>query len=347
VVDLACVIHVHSQFSDGTATVPEIVDAARAAGADVVLLTDHDSLEARRRGLEGWYREQLLLVGHEVTTRVGHLLVFGLEEEVDHQGRSEVEICAEVDARHGLAFAAHPFSEGGLIPSIVRPHPWRALEECTSCGIELWSLMTDTAERWRTPGQALRFMRDPLASLDGPPPEHLARWDRLCALRRVPAIGGLDAHQTGLRLGRIVISPMPHARYFQLLRTHVLLEDPLSHELRVDRAAVYQALRAGSCYLALDGIASARGFDFCARGTDGDRAAMGSEVQAGQRWSMSTSVPRPALVRLVRNGRAVAERHGLTLEHETDEPGVYRVEARIADGERPRLWIVSNPIYIR
>lgn len=345
-VDLACVIHVHSRFSDGTASVPEIVDAAKAAGAGAVLLTDHDSLEAARQDLEGWHGEVLLLVGHEVTTARGHLLVFGLEQEIEHRGRSELEICAEVAARHGLAFAAHPFSEGGVIPSIVRPHPWGALEECESCGIELWSLVTDTAERWRTPMQALRFLLDPLARLDGPPTEHLAQWDRLCRHRRVPAIGGLDAHQTGLRLGRIVLSPMPHERYFKLLRTHVLLADPPVHDLRLDRAAVYDALQEGRCFLAVDAIAPAGGFNFCARGSCGQLAAMGNEVSAGH-WSLSASLPRPALVRLVHNGRAVVERHGLTLRHETDEPGVYRVEARITDGERPRLWIVSNPIYIR
>ena len=51
--DLACVVHLHSLYSDGTGTVPEIARAARASGVDVVLLTDHDTLEARRRGEEG------------------------------------------------------------------------------------------------------------------------------------------------------------------------------------------------------------------------------------------------------------------------------------------------------
>ena len=124
-IDLACVIHVHSRFSDGTATVPEIVESAKAGGADAVLLTDHDPLEAAHRGLEGWHGELLLLVGHEVTTRHGHLLVFGVEEEIEHEGRSEVQLCAEVEARRGVAFAAHPFSEGRVLPSIIRPHPFR------------------------------------------------------------------------------------------------------------------------------------------------------------------------------------------------------------------------------
>ena len=85
---LACVAHVHSTYSDGTATVAELVDAARTVGADCVLLTDHDTLEARRRGEEGWRGGVLLLVGHEVSPKGGHLLVFGVDQEIAHAGRT-------------------------------------------------------------------------------------------------------------------------------------------------------------------------------------------------------------------------------------------------------------------
>ena len=90
---LACVAHVHSTYSDGTATVAELVQTAQEAGADCLLLTDHDTLEARRHGEEGWRGSVLVLVGHEVSPKGGHLLVFGLDEEIPHQGRTEREIC--------------------------------------------------------------------------------------------------------------------------------------------------------------------------------------------------------------------------------------------------------------
>lgn len=345
-IDLACLIHVHSTFSDGTATVPEIVEAAAAAGADVVLLTDHDSLEAARQGFEGWHGRVLLLVGHEVTTRRGHLLAFGLEREIQHQGMSEVEICNAVQARGGFGFAAHPFSRGGVVPSIIRPHPWSAVEECRSLGIELWSLVTDAAERWRSPGAALRFLRHPEASLDGPPHEHFARWDRLCAQRRVPAIGGLDAHQSGFRIGGKVLSPMPHKRYFGLLRTHVLVDTPPSGELAADREAVYGALRQGRCYLAADALAPSSGFQFWGQDSHGTTVTMGSEAGTG-RWTLQSRAPRSASLRLLCDGRPVAETRGRSLDYQACQPGAYRVEASVSEGGRQRPWIVSNPIYLR
>jgi predicted metal-dependent phosphoesterase TrpH len=112
VIDVSAIMHVHSTYSDGTATVPELLDAARDAGAGVLVLTDHDTLQARRDGWQGWHDGVLLVVGHEISPRGGHLLALGTPTEVAHAGRAEAELCREVAAVGGLAIAAHPFSEG-------------------------------------------------------------------------------------------------------------------------------------------------------------------------------------------------------------------------------------------
>lgn len=344
--DLACVVHVHSTFSDGTATVGEIVESARAAGADCVLLTDHDSLEARRRGLEGWHGDVLLLVGHEVSPWVGHYLVFGLDEEIDHRGMSEPEIAAAVRRGGAIGFAAHPFSDGSRMSRrIGRPHPWRALEGDDYTGIELWSLVTEAAEAWRTPLEAIGFMRRPEAAMAGPPARNLAAWDRICARRRCVAIGGLDAHQTGFRIRDRVISPFPNERFFRLLRTHVLWEGRTG-DGAVDRERLYAALRRGSCYLGVDALGSPKGFRYWAEGPQGE-LAMGAEGRAGD-WTLRAELPRTARVRLICDGREVLSLDGArTVSHSAHGAGVWRLEASLESGGRERTWIVSNPIYLR
>ena len=343
---LSCVVHVHSRYSDGTATVPEILAAAQANGVDAVLLTDHDSLEAQRAGWEGWHGSVLLLVGHEISPRAGHFLAFGLDDEIAHDGLREEEICRAVEERGGFGFAAHPFSEGSRMSALIgRPHPWRAIEHCPSAGIEVWSLVTDAAEAWRTPGEAIAFLRDPRRVLDGPPARHLARWDALCARRRVPAIGGLDAHQTGLRLRGRVLSPLPHERYFGYLHTYVLCDERPNGELAHDRAQVYGALREGRSYLALDAFGAARGFSFWAE-RDGETLAPGGESRAGG-WRLRAEAPAACRLRLVRDGGPAFEAEGREAAFATAGPGVYRVEARIEAEGRKRTWIVSNPIYLR
>jgi hypothetical protein len=343
---LSCVIHLHSTYSDGTATVPELIEAGKAAGRDVVLLTDHDTLGARRDGWEGWHGSLLLGVGVEVSPRGGHYLAFGLDGEIEHEGVPEHELPGAVAAAGGFGFVAHPFSIGSQIsPRFGRRHAWTDLDRDDIAGIELWSLTTDIAERWTSARDAIRYMRAPERQLDGPPPHHLEAWDRLCERRRVAAIGGLDTHQHGFRIRGRMLSPMPNARYFRLLATYALLRDEPTGDGEVGLAALYEALREGRAYIGVDGLAPARGFDFRATGPGGV-AHMGEEHQAGD-WVMRARAPDESRIVLIRSGAEIAATWGTSLEHEVSEPGVYRVEARLPVDGREQRWILSNPIYLR
>ena len=184
-----------------------------------------------------------------------------------------------------------------------------------------------------------------MRTLSGPPARHLEIWDLLCLRRRVPAIGGLDAHQRGVRIRGRVRSPMPNARYFAMLQTHVLLPSAPAGDLAADRIAVNEALREGRCYLSFEALAPGRGFRFWAE-SDAGTAPMGARVQPG-RWTMRAVAPRPARLRLLRDGVPVHKAEGDRLEQRIDKDGAYRVEARLLDDERGRLWLVSNPVYVR
>jgi hypothetical protein len=342
--DLACVVHLHSTYSDGTGTVRQIAKAGRRAGADVVLLTDHDTLAAARSGEEGWYGDVLLLVGEEVSPRRGnHYLAFGLEEEIDHSQLDAAGICRAVRAAGGFGFAAHPFSHGSeRFKRAGTGMPFDALDCEALDGIELWSFVTDTGESVRSVGEMVRFVATPGRVLDHPPRRNMDAWDELCRTRRVVAIGGLDAHQFGKRIGPVVpLRIMGYHRSFRYIRTHVLCEAAPTGELKRDREAVYDALRSGRCYIAVDSIAPARGFTF-----EADDLPMGAEAPAARR-KLTARTPSDAKLRLLRDGREIAGATGRTLEAEVEEPGVYRVEALRDKHGRERTWILSNPIYLR
>jgi hypothetical protein len=348
--DVSCVVHVHSTYSDGTATVPELLDAARGAGVDAVLLTDHDTLGAGRDGWEGMHQGVLLLVGTEVSPKQGHYLAFGVAGKIRHAGRTPGEIAAAVRAAGGLGFAAHPFSEGGrlLVPALARrivlPHGWPALEDPEAYdGLELWSLTTDAAEGWRTPADAWRWLRDPEAAVaQGPPSRHLRRWDELSARRRVPAIGGLDGHAPGIRLRGRVRSPLSHARTFSLLRTHVICKRPLSGALDEDRATVLDALRAGAVWISCPFVAPADGARLWAERGDGTAIAMGAEAPAGP-GVLRVRLPEAAHITVVRDGVPVHDADGARVDLDIERPGAYRIEARIGG----RVWLISNPVHLR
>ena len=348
--DASCVVHVHSTYSDGTATVGELLAAARRAAADVVVLTDHDSLRARRDGWEGWHDGVFLLVGTEVSPKHGHYLALGVDHEIPHVGRPALEIAAAVRAAGGVGFAAHPFSEGGhmlfapLARRVVLPHGWPALDDGGCDGIELWSLTTDAAEGWRTPGEAWRWLRDPHAAVaHGPPVHHLRRWDDLSARRRMPAIGGLDGHAPGIRIRGRVRSPLSHELTFDLLRTHLLCERTLTGDAEADRATLLSALRAGSAWLTCPCVAPAHGARLWAERSDGRIIPMGGEATASGHAVLRVRLPREADVVVLRCGAAIHREFAATVDLPVDGPGVYRVEARVD----ARLWLLSNAVHLR
>lgn len=73
---------------------------------------------------------------------------------------------------------------------------------------------------------------------------------------------------------------------------------------------------------------------------------MGEEGQAGD-WTLRARLPRPARVRLLQDGQEIASLDGPVLARRVEEPGVYRVEARLHAHGRERTWVMSNPVYLR
>jgi hypothetical protein len=271
--------------------------------------------------------------------------VFGADSEISWR-QEGAGVVADAAAAGALAFAAHPFSSGSeRFRRIGDGMPHTAVDAQGLTGIELWSFVTDTAEHIRSVREGLLFAAAPLRVVDHPPSRNMIEWDRLCRSRRVVAVGGLDAHQIGVRVhGRVPLRLMGYARSFRHLRTHVLCSSEPTGSLLEDRALVYDALRAGSCYLAMDSVAPARGFQFWASGPA--VVPMGGEAAfAGQ--ELHVRVPRPAELRLLRDGAVVAAESGSTLDRVAAGPGVYRVEARLPWGGREHTWIVSNPVYLR
>lgn len=80
-------LHTHSAASDGTDPPGELVRAAKAAGLDVVALTDHDTAA-------GWAEAE------QVAEQVGMILVQGMEISTRHQGRDVHLLAYLLDPTH-------------------------------------------------------------------------------------------------------------------------------------------------------------------------------------------------------------------------------------------------------
>ena len=344
--DLACVVHLHSTYSDGTGTVPEIARAGGAPGRTSCCSPTTTRSRRKRNGEEGWYGDVLLLVGEEVSPRRrNHYLAFGIDEEIDHTQLDAAGICAAVRDAGGFGFAAHPFSRGSERFKRAGPGmPFDALDSDALDGIELWSFVTDTGESLRSVAEVLRFLVAPGRALDAPARAQPARLGRALPRRAAwSAIGGLDAHQFGKRIGPVVpLRLMGYHRSFRYLRTHVLCERAADRRARPrPRAGLRGAARRALLHRGRLDRPGARLSLRGGRPADGRRGARRAAHAERAHARSTRSCACCATAR--RSPSAPAARWSTKVE----APGVYRVEALRRSKGRERTWILSNPIYLR
>ena len=122
-------MHLHSLYSDGTATVAAILEhVERHTDLDVIAITDHEridgALRAARLHATGDYSFDLV-VGEEITTRRGHVLALFITERLPALRPLE-ETLAAIHAAGGVAIAAHPLAP---VPLSVGARTLRAVRD--------------------------------------------------------------------------------------------------------------------------------------------------------------------------------------------------------------------------
>jgi predicted metal-dependent phosphoesterase TrpH len=207
-------LHVHSVVSpDSSATLEAIVDAVVTSGIQGFALTDHNSLQGHRdlaRLLDRFPRH-LFVPGVEVSTREGHLLVYGVDQLPPIRNPLS-ETIEWVEGHGGVSVLAHPLRWAhGVGAAIARRAKVSAIETVNGHNPELVNARAELIAARRgiattggsdahealSVGRAVTEFRDEVGSVD----------DVLQAIRRgqVRASGrslsGVDRVRLGLRTG--------------------------------------------------------------------------------------------------------------------------------------------------
>ena len=104
---------------------------------------------------------------------------------------------------------------------------------------------------------------------------------------------------------------MSYRRSFRYLHTHLLLDRSPTGDVAVDRDIFYRALRDGRAYICRESLAPAHGFRFWCDGAA--PLTMGEEAVSGNgKRAMRVELPRPARIRLLRDGEEVAHQENAT-----------------------------------
>ena len=333
-------VHMHTTESDGTKTLEEVIAIGQTADLDFMMFTDHMNLNNRDRGGEGWYDKTLILIGYEHNDPkdAHHYLIFNSPVVYpSHMSAKEYVAAGAADGAFGIL--AHPDEVRSRMPKYP-PYPWLDWTVDGFSGIELWNQMSEWMETL-TPYNKLPMVFSPRKSMIAPTDRILRTWDELNMKRPVVGIASVDAHAFPVKIGPFTIELFPYKVHFRCIRTHLVLDQPLSENFATARDEFYKAMRECRVFLSNYRWGDASDFQFVALCGD-QKVSCGGYLPSPNKCSLRVSVPHHADLRLIRNGKEILRRMGNSLEHHVTAPGVYRVEA----WRGRRAWILSNHIRI-
>jgi hypothetical protein len=372
------IMHSHSALShDCDVPFREILGVLKSTGLDFICLSDHcgngrADFSVQWRGL---YDGKLFIPGFEMKEGI---MPFGVAAGVVLSNRTEAGTLArQIVENGGVLFYAHPEEPRTWDrPELSGMEIYNIHRDFKVRGRSLLGLLPDLLlSQGRYPEQVLRliFKR---------PTPFLERWDDLSRRRHLTGIAGNDCHQNvGLRgvctfldrvrledtspktlaefelswwsrpLLRACFGPLepgrrlfewrldPYERLARFVNTHVLATE-------LTEPAVLEALRAGRAFIGFDMIADSAGFLWLAE-NQGGKAVMGESLPFSGGTRLRARAPLPCRFTVLRDGKAVCQQEGRSLEWKPPGGGKYRIEAELKVLDQWVPWVYANPIELR
>lgn len=374
-------LHVHSAFShDSRGKIEEIVAAAKLAGTQIVMFNEHpaDHYDFFRDGHRGLVDGVLLIPGAEMKG----FLAFPTRSL---RGETEIpsqEFANLIQSDAGMIFLSHleermDWAIDGLTG--VEIYNTHAIFKNQS---RLLKTMRNPLWWVQAADLFQRYPQESFSAVHDYPADYLRRWDELCQQAPHTGVSANDAHQNvGIvvrRTGKDKVR-IEDALGEKLLEVDLAVyraikaipkeaeedEEAILMELRLDPyenslrhvgthllmreltpEAACEALKSGRAFVAFDGFADSKSFDYCLR-AGSERSEMGSSLTYREGMQLSAAAPLPVEWRLIRNGEEAWTGNGSSFTFDVKQAGVYRTEAWLDVAGERRPWILSNPIYLR
>lgn len=358
--DYKGVTNIHTNFSLGSASPSFVVESAKLAGLDFILLTDLNTFEAHVP--ENYYGNLLVLTGGKYSYLDSRFLHYtpGEKQIGESLGDAQTRIAdllsqTRRDSGDELLIMAHPFKLG---------FSWAGTYPEGLDGVEIINLKALSKRSWdhsklSTIWSLLIYpfnSRLALIRLFEEPKDEVDLFDSLLANRSVAAFAGAEASARALPLPGYSMKFPSYHRLFEIASNHVILKSELTGNFTADRQKIFRALKAGQFYVAFDILGDTKGFNFTIE--DNQKVSlMGSEVVFNENLYLHVRLPAQPLhryeVRIKKDGVAIEAVNSIEFSRPIKEPGVYRVEVKVRppwpfpDSERWISWIYSNPIRVK
>jgi len=301
-----------------------IADLAKAAQIDFIVLANAMPAGGSDYGIGGFTRDILFVPGGAFDVGGGRIIGVNLREAIK-PGLAPNDLIAAIHDQSGLAIAADPARFAS------------SADYALAYAIEVYNQRS----AWLAQSPASLYLRAIFsgpdhffARLDDRPDANLALYDKLTAGARVAMLSGIGAPDNLSVLGARV-GTLP--QLFLFCTTHLI-----ARERNTD--PIVEAIRLGHTYTSFDYLGYVGAFMFYARAGD-TMTMMGDEVHLAPGLSLKAELPAAAnKIAMYQNGAEVtSSENASTLEFAPKSPGAYRVEAY----RNGKLWILSNPVYVR
>jgi acetyl esterase/lipase len=315
--DYRAILHIHAEDADHTkGTRPEVLKAAKDAGVNVIMWTDH-----RGPKPETWSG-----------LREGVLFIPGSEDDHQLTYTSEpkgpaLKFLSHLEERPDMA------STGFQGQEIYNRHTDATIHK------DVYDYIRDAMKKpgeWKSVVERLKQYPDEVfAAGTDALPQFLQRYDKETAQHHFTGVAANDAHQNNIFQG---VTFDPYAVAFRFVSTHILARELTEPEIR-------SSLAAGHVYVSHDWLCDPAGFTFFAENNLG-LYDMGDEIPMQNNTRLQARLPIPAKIKLVHGNAIVAEANDSKFSFTAKEPGAYRLEAWLTIDGEDRPWIFTNPIYV-
>ena len=336
-------IHIHSVYSDGTGNVDSISKAAKKAGLDWIIITDHNSFEIE----EGIYNGVYVIKGEEISPKdENHYLALGINKYIQPNTDAKHNVEA-VKLNGGFGFAAHPNegvnSQGSPRLNKHQPIKWTN-KNIIPDGVEIWNWFSEWADNLNdrnifTLACAFLCKNKLVKSANS---NVLFWWDNLnnVSEKIVPAIGGIDAHALKIKDYIIPVTIFPYESMFKTIVNVVTSDEEFKTDFFARKEQILEALKSGRNLIINRAVS--KEIPVIKISNQKQVVTSGESINLDNETLLNVQTKKKSSIKIFHNGKEIKSVISNGIKMILSEVGKYRVEIKFGE----RGFAYSNPIMV-
>lgn len=331
-------IHIHSVYSDGTGDIESISKAAKNAGLDWIIVTDHNSFEIE----EGIYNGVYVIKGEEISPKdENHYLALGINKYIQPNVNAKHNIEA-VKLNGGFGFAAHA-DESDYRRNSHQPIKWTN-KNITPDGVEIWNWFSEWADNLNdrnifSLAYAYLFKHNLVKEANATTIEW---WDKLnnTSDKIIPAIGGIDAHALKIKGYVIPVTIFPYQDMFKTIVNVISSNKPFAKDFETRKTQILEAIKTGR-NLIINRVVS-KEIPIFKISNKNQTVTNGESISLDNETLLNVQTKKKCSIKIFHNGKEIKSVISNSIKMLLNEVGKYRVEIKFGK----RGFAYSNPIIV-